>query len=81
MGKGRLKDALELAGSEHRYQKILMGLLMCAWISMVFVFLSSPFIYMDPLFKCLSKGDYVVHEKEACHKIDECSVSKILMKP
>jgi hypothetical protein len=61
MGKGRLKDALELAGSEHRYQKILIGLLMCAWVSMVFVFLSSPFIYMDPLFHCTSHGGHVVH--------------------
>lgn len=76
MGKGRLKDALELAGSEHRYQNILVGLLMCAWVSMVFVFLSSPFIYMDPLFNCASTGSKAIYEKDACKKIEECSVSK-----
>ncbi len=47
---------------------------------MVFVFLSSPFIYMDPLFACASKEGYVVHEKEACKMIEECSVSMICYK-
>lgn len=48
---------------------------MCAWVSMVFVFLSSPFIYMDPLFNCASTGSKAIYEKEACKKIEECSVS------
>lgn len=57
MANAKLKQALELAGSEYRYQKTLVALLVIAWISMMFVFLSSPFLYMDPLFHCQGRGD------------------------
>ena len=52
---------------------MMVSLLIVAWISMMFVFLSSPFLYMDPLFNCTSTGDEIIHEKYACQKIDECA--------
>jgi hypothetical protein len=31
-GKGKVQDALNLAGSEHKYQKIIILLIALAWI-------------------------------------------------
>lgn len=63
MGKGRLKEALELAGNSDKYQKIIIFLLSLIWIERVYIFLSAPYIFMDPLFHCASKGNHMVHEK------------------
>lgn len=61
MGKGRLIEALELAGSEHKYQHLLLLMLSLLWVERIFVLLSAPYIYMDPLFHCDSKGTHPVH--------------------
>jgi hypothetical protein len=41
----------------------MIALLAIGWVSMMFVFLSSPFLYMDPLFHCEKTGDESIKEK------------------
>lgn len=50
MGKGKIENAIELAGSKHFYQKTLIGILALLWISMNFIMLGPAYIYMDPVF-------------------------------
>lgn len=57
----------------------MIALLIIAWVAMMLVFLSSPFLYMDPQFKCEGKGDEPVREKDACDIIDQCEVGIILL--
>jgi hypothetical protein len=45
---------------------MMIGLLAIAWLAMMFVFLSSPFLYMDPHFHCTKTGDDIIKEVDAC---------------
>lgn len=56
-GKGKIQTALELAGSHHKYQKILILLIALTWIEVNYLLLGPTLIYMDPIFTCQSTGD------------------------
>ena len=56
MSKQSIKQALDLAGSNNRYQQILIFLISLCWIFLNFMFLGSTLIFMFPVFNC--NGDF-----------------------
>lgn len=56
MSKQSIKQALYLAGSNNRYQHILILLISLCWVFLNFMFLESTLIFMFPVFNC--NGDF-----------------------
>ena len=79
MGKGNIKEALWLAGSQHKYQKILILLISMSWTVLNFILLSATFIFMNPVFHCNQDFDRKVFEKEACPQIDQCELGQVFI--
>jgi hypothetical protein len=56
MSKGKILEALELAGDNKAYQKYLIILLSILWLSINCILLGQSYIYIDPVFTCESTG-------------------------
>lgn len=52
LSKGRIKEAIELAGNEGKYQKWLIVLFSLLWIEINFFLVGPSYIYMNPSFQC-----------------------------
>ena len=69
--ESKVRQALEKAGNEHFYQKMLLIWICLAWVIDTFLILGPSFYYMDPIFDCKSESGYV-DEEVACSKLSEC---------
>ena len=63
--------ALEKAGNQHFYQKMLLIWICLAWAIDCFLVVGPSFYYMNPIFDCESENGYV-DEDIACSKLSEC---------
>lgn len=52
LSKDRIKEALELAGNEDKYQKWLIFFLCLLWIEINLFLVGPSYIYMNPNFRC-----------------------------
>jgi hypothetical protein len=76
MSKGKLLEALELAGDNKLYQKLLIVLLSILWLSINAIMVGQSYIFIDPVFTCKQTGSEELTEEEACPFINECTNCK-----
>jgi hypothetical protein len=68
---------MALVGDSHRYQKILLVFSTFLYIEITLLLLGSPFIFMNPIFKCdFAAGE--VNEAVACPHIEQCKICTFL---
>lgn len=58
-------------GNRSRYQLIMLIYFTLLWVEITYMLLGSPYIFMNPVFRCNS-FDEEVTEADACDIIDEC---------
>jgi hypothetical protein len=68
-----------MAGTEHRYQMFIIILLSACWVVANLMFLSSTYIFMQPIFSCEKQPKFKFHEVQACGMLGRCEISYFML--